>query len=103
MKVKEVYYYTEGGRDGKQHLRVRIRVEASSGVGVSGVQVGLVLYRNGVLYNSITQTTSADGTVTFRFNGAPAGCYTETLTLTHPTLTWDGVTPLASPSDPFCK
>lgn len=104
MSVTGVFYYTEGGRTGKQHLRVKITVK-SNGNAVSGASASITLYRDGLLYASPSAlTTGSDGTVTFKFNGAPAGSYTEVpQAVTHPTLTWDGGWPLSTPADPFIK
>ena len=41
--------------------------------------------------------------LTFNLKNAPAGCYTESLTMSSDPP-WDGVTPpVSSPTDPFCK
>jgi hypothetical protein len=104
MRIAEVRYYTEGGKNRDQHLRAQVALRDQTGTPVSGATVALTLNRNGaVYYPSSSQTTGSDGTVTFRFQGIPEGCYTELLTVTHQAFGWDGVTPMATPSDPFCK
>ena len=59
MAVSEVFYYTEGGRGGNAHLRIRVIVMDGSGSGLAGATVTLDLYLNGGFYASGTGQTGS--------------------------------------------
>ncbi len=102
LLVTQVQYLTSGGKDQSKHLHIDISVEDGTGLVADGATVEATIYQDGVPYRTLS-TTSVDGLASFRLTNAPAGCYTESLTVSHISLTWDGVTPASLPSDPFCK
>ena len=100
MRVSDVFYYTEGR---KQVLRVRVTVVDGDDAPVSGVSVGYILYRNGAFFSVGAGTTSDLGIVTFSPNRSPAGCYTESLSLSHPSRVLTAPIPAVTGAGPFCK
>lgn len=103
VSVTSVTYATDGGKNGDKHLLITVALEDNLGNAVSGATVSIDLSRNGAFYGAGAGTTGTGGTLTFMTKNAPSGCYTETLNVTHPDLTWDSVTPASLPTDPFCK
>ena len=93
-------YATEGGRNQDKHLNITVALVDDLDNPVAGASVSIDLYLDDSLYGSGTGTTETDGTVTFRFNNAPSGCYKTTVTnVTADSLTWYG----ATPPNEFCK
>jgi hypothetical protein len=100
LTVSSITYSTDGGRDGKKHLSVTIAVVDDLGNPASGASVSIDLCLDGLSYASWVGTTGTDGTVAFRLNNAPSGCYTTEVTdVTADGLAWDGDTP----ANVFCK
>jgi len=97
VSVSSISYYTEGGKDGKMHLRIVVALVDDLGSPVGGASVSISVNLNGSRYTSGTGTTGTDGKVTFKLNAAPSGTYTTTVTGVSATgLIWDGTTPLNS-------
>lgn len=98
--VSSIAYATEGGKDGNLHLSITLTVVDDLGNPVSGASVAIRVSLNGVAYASRTSTTGSTGTVTFKLNNAPSGCYSTTVTnVVASGLAWDGITP----SNEGCK
>jgi len=94
VSVDSITYATKGGRDGDLHLLITIALLDDLGEPVSDASVSIDLFLNASFHGSGTGTTGTDGTVTFRANNAPPGCYTtEVMEVTAAGLTWDGKTP----------
>ncbi len=100
VSVASITYATEGGRNGDKHLSITVALEDNLGNPVAGASVSIDVYLDGSLYGSGTGITGTDGTVTFKANNAPSGCYTTTVTnVAAGLLTWDG----AIPVNELCK
>ncbi|MBP7936893.1 MAG: S8 family peptidase [Phycisphaerae bacterium] len=92
--VSSIAYATEGGKDGNLHLSITLTVVDDLGNPVSRASVAIRVSLNGVAYASRTSTTGSTGTVTFKLNNAPSGCYSTTVTnVVASGLAWDGITP----------
>ena len=101
--VASIEYSTSGGKNRDKHLDIKLTVVDGSDP-VSGAVVSIRLDLNGSPYVSGTGTTGTSGQVTFVASNTPGGCYTTTvLDVVAAGLTWDGVIPVAVPSDPLCK
>lgn len=95
VSVKSITYYTEGGKDNKQHLRIVVELIDNLGNPVAGASVSIRL-DNTTTVQSWTGagTTGTDGKVLFKLNAAPSGTYTTTVTnVSANGLEWDGITP----------
>ncbi|MDP3880361.1 MAG: S8 family serine peptidase [Dehalococcoidales bacterium] len=92
VSISSITYYTEGGRNRNQHLRIAATLVDDLGNPVAGTSISIAVYRNGGLYASGTGTTGTDGKVTFKAQNAPSGTYTTTVTNVNATG-WDGFTP----------
>jgi len=90
--VTGIVYSTSGGKNQDRHLTVVISL-AASGAAVSGANVTLNLYRNGILYISWTSTTNSEGTASYTAKNVPSGTYTTTVTAVNG-VNWDGATPV---------
>lgn len=92
--VSNIGYSTIGGRFGENHLNVTINVVDDGGQPVDGASVSTDLDLDGGSYSSKSGTTGPDGSVTFKFTNAPAGCYDTAITdVTAAGLLWDDITP----------
>jgi subtilisin family serine protease len=75
-------------------LEVTVAVVDDAGAAVPGASVSITLSHNGSVYGTATGTTGDNGTVTFRADGVPRGCWTTTVdSVTVDGLTWDQATP----------
>jgi thermitase len=92
--VSSISYYTEGGKNKDQHLRISVALTDNLGNPVTGASVSITVSRNGKSYVSITGTTGLDGETIFRLNNAPSGTYISVIEGVNVAgSTWDGVTP----------
>jgi thermitase len=92
--VSSISYYTEGGKNKDQHLRISVALTDNLGNPVTGASVSITVSRNGKSYVSTTGTTGLDGETIFRLNNAPSGTYISVIEGVNVAgSTWDGVTP----------
>ncbi len=76
-------------------MRVVADLTDSAGQAIADAAVSIDLWRGETIYASSSGKTGMDGTVTFKFNNAPAGTYKTTVrSVEAEGLTWDGTTPL---------
>ena len=95
VSVSSIDYYTEGGKDGKMHLRITVVLNPM----ITGASVSIDVYLGDSLYASGTGTTT-DGKVTFKLNAAPPGTYrTDVTNVSASGLTWEG----SAPTNEFTK
>ncbi|GIW73235.1 MAG: hypothetical protein KatS3mg102_2777 [Planctomycetota bacterium] len=103
VRVANIAYATTGGRNNKRHLSVTVKLVDHSGTPVAGASVTVRIDHDGGSSRTGTGTTGTDGTVTFVWNNAPAGCYVTTVTdVSAAGSSWDPNDP-ANTSAPFCK
>ncbi len=94
VSVSSITYGTEGGKDGKKHLRITVALVDDLENTVAGASVSIKLDNTttGKSWTG-TGTTGVDGTVTFSRKNAESGTYTTKVTgVTAAGLTWDGST-----------
>jgi thermitase len=96
VSVSDVSYWTTGGRNGNQHLRLSVSVENGSGQPVANASVSIRLV-NGTRDWNMNGSTNSSGVASFSLNNAPPGCYTTSVTWL--SVSWDGQTP----SNVYCK
>jgi len=94
VSVDSITYATEGGRNSDRHLIITVALVNDLRDPVTDASVSIDVYLDGSLYGSGTGTTGTLGTVTFKVNNAPSGCYKTTVTnVVANGLDWDGATP----------
>lgn len=98
--VDSVVQEGTGGRTKDRHLDVTVTMTTTEGTPVEGAVVTLEVDRDGVGYETATDTTGSDGVVSFSFKNIPDGCYTSTVTKVESDPAWDGE-PITSGE--FCK
>lgn len=100
VSVSSISYATEGGKQQNIHLLDTVSLVNNLGNPVSGASVSIILtHDSGASWNG-AGTTGDSGSVTFKLNNAPSGCYTTLVTnVTVEGLTWDSLTP----TNNFCK
>jgi hypothetical protein len=79
--VSCIVYNTRGGRNGNNHLEIRVRAVDGSGAPLSGARVDISVALNGShLTNGSGATTDGNGEVVYTLNNAPNGTYVTTVT-----------------------
>jgi subtilisin family serine protease len=92
--VSNIQYFTEGGKNRNQHLRIVVVLVDDFGNPVVDVSISIELYLNNILYASPTGITRIDGMVAFKANNIPSGTYTTTVVgVSASGLIWDGISP----------
>jgi Bacterial Ig-like domain (group 1) len=87
--VSSISYVRQGA-----DLLVTLAVTDAAGMPIAGASTTFSIARSGVAYTSASATTGGDGRATATLFGAPAGCYTTTVTgVTATGYVWDKKTP----------
>lgn len=94
VSISTVTYSTEGGKNNNRHLSVTLTLTDNLDQAVSGANVGVVIYLDGIWTWQAVGTTGSDGRVTYSVKNAPAGTYyTGVYQITGTSLFWDETTP----------
>jgi hypothetical protein len=78
LRVAQIEYASQGGRNNDRHLKVSVLVTDTDGTPAGGVATAVLIQHDNQSW-SASSTTDGSGTAEFGLNNAPNGCYTTTV------------------------